>query len=585
MSMAGKGGATGGGNNRNRNRNRNRGGGGNRQQRQQMTRNNEYGDSAIQNAFGANQNAMNMVNDAYGDYQGFVQGGGGQYNPWTMGDASYTAAPDMQGQNYNAATRNAAQWGNTANMDAAGYNASNMNAANQGAAQGFNAAGYNAANQQGPQSIASLMDRYTNPYENQVVDRTTAQMQKDRDMAQQQNRANAAASGAFGGGRHGVVEAVTNAETNQQIGDMAANMRHQGFNTAAGLAGQDIGNTMQVNSQNQAAQNAQRAFNAGNQQQANAYLAQAQNDRNQFNAGNQQQANMQNQDAQNAQLQYNAGNRQDANRQNSIAENQRRQYNTTNTQDMRQANMDAINRQREFGAGNRQQADMQNMMAENNRRQFNTNMDFNRMQNNMDARNQSRQYNAGVQNSNMSNLFNSAMSGAGQLGGLGQQAFDMYNTTQQNNMMSGAMSQGMNQNIMNQAQQMFQQYANQPQNILNQRLNAIGQNPMGSTGTSSSTQPSNIAGNLLGAAGNMFQFSPIALPWSSARFKEDIVPTGETARSVSGKEVPVVTYRYRNSPVHYRGVIAEDLGPNDPATHNDLKGDPIAVDYSKLEVL
>jgi hypothetical protein len=91
-------------------------------------------------------------------------------------------------------------------------------------------------------TIASGISSYMNPYTNEVIDRSMSDMSRLTQQQQQQNAANAARAGAFGGSRHGLVEATTNSEAQRNMGDLAANLRMGGFNTAANLANQDIGN-------------------------------------------------------------------------------------------------------------------------------------------------------------------------------------------------------------------------------------------------------------------------------------------------------------------------------------------------------
>jgi hypothetical protein len=109
----------------------------------------------------------------------------------------------------------------------------------QQASQGMQQA-YNTAGNVG--TIAQGMGAYQNPYQQQVIDRTAADMNRNLGMQQQATKAAAINSGAFGGGRHGLVEAENMAQTNRAIGDMSAQMNQQGFNTAGQFAGQDIAN-------------------------------------------------------------------------------------------------------------------------------------------------------------------------------------------------------------------------------------------------------------------------------------------------------------------------------------------------------
>lgn len=84
-----------------------------------------------------------------------------------------------------------------------------------------------------------------NPFQSQVTDRTMADMERQRQMAMNNMGAQATAANAFGGARHGVAEAQTNAEYGRAFGDMAANMNMQNFNNAQNLSmqqGQQMAN-------------------------------------------------------------------------------------------------------------------------------------------------------------------------------------------------------------------------------------------------------------------------------------------------------------------------------------------------------
>lgn len=286
-------------------------------------------------------------------------------------------------------------------------------------AQPQDAVAYQAYTQQSPDTIAFQMDRYQNPYENQVVQNTARQMQDALQQAQMRNADAAIAAGAFGGGRHGVVEGVTNAQGIQNIGDMTAALRAQGFETAARLAGQDIANRMQVGALNQDAINTQRNYNAG-----------AQNNMRQFNA---------------------------------TLQNQNSQFNAN-----------AHNRAREFNATGRY----------------------------------------GAQQDYIANK----MGLASQLGNLSQASYGVGRSIAGDQMNSGNMTQQLMQQIMQGGQAGFDQMTGQAQQLLQMRLAALGMNPLNNATTTTQNQQSNPGwgatfGNLLGAAGNMFQFNPITLPW------------------------------------------------------------------------
>ena len=94
--------------------------------------------------------------------------------------------------------------------------------------------------------IAAGMPTYMNPYIDQVIGRTGQDIA--RQTAQQLNAVGgeAAMSGAFGGSRHGLVESEVMSEAQRNIGDISAQLRAQGFDTAAGLSAQDIANMQQA---------------------------------------------------------------------------------------------------------------------------------------------------------------------------------------------------------------------------------------------------------------------------------------------------------------------------------------------------
>jgi hypothetical protein len=92
----------------------------------------------------------------------------------------------------------------------------------------------------------ALTQQYFNPFEQQVVDTSLADMEQARQRAVQQMGQQATAARAFGGSRHGVAEALTSGEYGRQAGSMVANLRNQGYQQALQLA-------QQQQAQNQAA--------------------------------------------------------------------------------------------------------------------------------------------------------------------------------------------------------------------------------------------------------------------------------------------------------------------------------------------
>lgn len=78
--------------------------------------------------------------------------------------------------------------------------------------------------------------QFMNPYTSQVIANTGADMMRQQNMAQNQLGAQATQAGAFGGSRHGVAEGTMMGDYGRAFGDMAAQQRQQGFNTALGAA-------------------------------------------------------------------------------------------------------------------------------------------------------------------------------------------------------------------------------------------------------------------------------------------------------------------------------------------------------------
>lgn len=112
------------------------------------------------------------------------------------------------------------------------------------------AGAYNAA-LQGPN-----IGQFMNPFTQQVIDRTAADIGTAQQMGMNQLGQQATAARAFGGSRHGVAEAQTNAGFIKQLADTSANLNMQGFNTALSAAQQQ--QQMQSNL-------AQQGFNFGRQ--------------------------------------------------------------------------------------------------------------------------------------------------------------------------------------------------------------------------------------------------------------------------------------------------------------------------------
>ena len=122
-----------------------------------------------------------------------------------------------------------------------------------GALQGTTAAGMNQ-----PDIMA-----FQNPYTQQVIDASMADLERQRLMQQNQLGAQATAANAFGGSRQGIAEAETNRAFAQQGGQLASGLRLQGFNTALGAAQNQ--QQQQLNAAGQLGNLSQQGFGMGQQ--------------------------------------------------------------------------------------------------------------------------------------------------------------------------------------------------------------------------------------------------------------------------------------------------------------------------------
>jgi hypothetical protein len=86
----------------------------------------------------------------------------------------------------------------------------------------------------GPQAYQQFMS----PYQQQVIDTTLAEFDKQRQIAQQKIGAQAIQQGAFGGAREGVQQAEFGAQTLQDRAALQAQLLQQGFGQAQQAAGQ-----------------------------------------------------------------------------------------------------------------------------------------------------------------------------------------------------------------------------------------------------------------------------------------------------------------------------------------------------------
>ena len=85
---------------------------------------------------------------------------------------------------------------------------------------------------------SGIQQQFMSPYQQQVIDTTLSEFDRQRAMQQQQISDAAVASGAFGGGREGVAQAEFAAQSGRDRAALQAGLLQQGFGQAQALAAQ-----------------------------------------------------------------------------------------------------------------------------------------------------------------------------------------------------------------------------------------------------------------------------------------------------------------------------------------------------------
>src|SRR5574343_719656 len=93
---------------------------------------------------------------------------------------------------------------------------------------------------QAAQLAGTNLSPYLNPYTNEVVNASLGDLENQRAVQYNNLASQAQAAGAFGGSRFGVAQGQFEADALRDKGLLAAQLRNQGFNTAANLAMQDV---------------------------------------------------------------------------------------------------------------------------------------------------------------------------------------------------------------------------------------------------------------------------------------------------------------------------------------------------------
>ena len=103
------------------------------------------------------------------------------------------------------------------------------------------------------QFSGTALDKYLNPYNQQVVDTSLADIERARQTQMLDNNSRATMAGAYGGDRAALVNAETNRGALDASARVAADLRARGFDEAASLYGQDADRTLKADQNNQSA--------------------------------------------------------------------------------------------------------------------------------------------------------------------------------------------------------------------------------------------------------------------------------------------------------------------------------------------
>lgn len=183
---------------------------------------------------GISQNGVQGYHDPQGN---FVPYGGAAPMNVNAGDMSHITTPNLAP---------------TQAMPQPGFNVNNAASTAMQRSMGATDAAMS-----GPLNVGA----FNNPYQQQVVDTTQADIERQRQMTMNTLGAQAQAAGAYGGSRHGVAEGVTNAEYGRMSANALAPLRMQGYNTAMANAMND--RTARLGAANQLGGMGNTAFNTG----------------------------------------------------------------------------------------------------------------------------------------------------------------------------------------------------------------------------------------------------------------------------------------------------------------------------------
>jgi len=130
-------------------------------------------------------------------------------------------------------------------LTATGIGGAGQQTTNQAAQLALREAGYTPEQIQAVTG-AQYMSAYQNPYEQQVVQNTLADIERQRQISQQAQQVRAVGAKAFGGSRQAIAESLANEDYTRRSADIAAQLRSAGFTTAAGFGQTDAARAMEA---------------------------------------------------------------------------------------------------------------------------------------------------------------------------------------------------------------------------------------------------------------------------------------------------------------------------------------------------
>lgn len=117
-------------------------------------------------------------------------------------------------------------------------------------------------------SAAPLIAQYENPYQSQVIQSTTDQINHDAAVADQQQQSAATSAGAWNGTGEAVLRGITGDNYTRDLATTVGNLNQQGYNTALSAAQNDAQQQNAASAQNASQTNQQAALQAQLAQQA-----------------------------------------------------------------------------------------------------------------------------------------------------------------------------------------------------------------------------------------------------------------------------------------------------------------------------